>query len=46
MIANHSDIELVGALVHHEEKVGRDVGEIVHLGPLGVGPKHVVDGIL
>jgi 4-hydroxy-tetrahydrodipicolinate reductase len=35
-IVGRSDVELAGAWVHSPEKVGRDVGELVGLGPLGV----------
>ncbi len=32
----HPELELVGAWVHSPEKVGRDVGELCGLDPLGV----------
>ena len=32
-VHNHPDLELVGALVYSDEKAGRDVGEIVGIGP-------------
>ena len=35
-VHNHPDLELVGALVYDDEKAGRDVGEIVGIGPIGV----------
>jgi 2,4-diaminopentanoate dehydrogenase len=35
-IAAHPELELVGALVYSDDKVGRDVGELCGLGPLGV----------
>ncbi|MBW2275462.1 MAG: hypothetical protein JRG96_19530 [Deltaproteobacteria bacterium] len=35
-IHRHPDLELVGAVVHHDEKVGKDVGEIAGIGPIGV----------
>jgi hypothetical protein len=35
-IHDHPDLELVGALVYSEDKVGRDVGEVCGLGPIGV----------
>lgn len=35
-IANHPELELVGAWVHSSEKNGRDVGEILGEKPLGV----------
>jgi hypothetical protein len=35
-IAAHPELELVGCWVHSRDKVGRDVGELCGLGPLGV----------
>ena len=35
-IAAHPELELVGALVYSREKAGRDVGELVGIGPIGV----------
>jgi 4-hydroxy-tetrahydrodipicolinate reductase len=35
-IVGRPDLELVGAWVHSNDKVGRDVGEICGLGPLGI----------
>jgi 2,4-diaminopentanoate dehydrogenase len=35
-IATHPELELVGALVYSEDKAGRDVGELVGIGPIGV----------
>jgi len=35
-IAAHPDLELVGALVYSDEKAGRDIGELVGIGPIGV----------
>ena len=32
----HPDLELVGLVVHSEDKVGRDAGEMVGLAPVGV----------
>jgi hypothetical protein len=45
-IANHPDLELVGAFVYSEDKVGRDAGEIAGVGPLGVAATNRVDEIL
>ena len=42
LIAQHPELTLVGTVVHHEEKVGRDAGEIAGIAPLGV--KAVGDG--
>ena len=36
LIARHPELTLAGAVVHHEEKVGRDAGEIAGIAPLGV----------
>ncbi len=35
-VLSHPDLELVGCWVHSPDKAGRDVGEILGLGPLGV----------
>ena len=35
-VVAHPELELVGAWVHSPEKVGRDVGELCGIGPLGV----------
>jgi hypothetical protein len=35
-MADHPDLEVVGALVYSDEKAGRDVGEICGIGPIGV----------
>lgn len=39
-------LELVGAFVHHAEKVGRDVGEIAGIGPIGVIASNDVEAML
>jgi hypothetical protein len=36
LVAAHPTMELVGAFVYHDEKVGRDAGEIAGIGPVGV----------
>ena len=36
IIQSRPDLELVGAVVHHEAKVGKDVGKIAGCGPLGI----------
>lgn len=41
----HPDLELVGAWVHSPEKVGRDVGELCGLNPLGVTATNDLDEI-
>jgi hypothetical protein len=35
-VNEHPDLELVGALVYSDAKVGRDVGDICGIGPIGV----------
>ena len=41
----HPELELVGAWVHSPEKVGRDVGELCGLDPLGVTASGDLDEI-
>ena len=45
-VLEHPDLELVGCWVHSEAKNGRDVGDIVGTGPLGVTATNDVDEIL
>ena len=45
-VMGHPDLELVGALVYSADKVGRDVGEICGLGPVGVAATDDIDAIL
>ena len=45
-IARCPSMELVGAVVHHEEKAGRDAGEIAGIDPLGVVATTDVEQIL
>jgi hypothetical protein len=45
-IVNHPDLELVGAYVYSDTKVGRDVGEICGLGAIGVPATDDRDAIL
>lgn len=42
----HPDLELVGAWVHSESKHGRDLGELVEQGPIGVTATTSIDEIL
>ncbi|MDG2028873.1 MAG: hypothetical protein P8J50_17365 [Acidimicrobiales bacterium] len=46
LIADHPNLELVGAFVWHDEKVGRDAGEIAGIDPLGVIATNDIDEIL
>src|SRR6478736_6217035 len=45
-IARRPDLDLVGVWVHSEEKVGRDVGELAGIGPLGVMATSDVDALI
>jgi hypothetical protein len=45
-ILAHPELELVGAWVHSEAKVGRDVGEICGLDPVGVRATRDIDALL
>src|SRR4051794_717099 len=41
----HPELELVGAWVHSDDKVGRDVGELAGVGPIGVRATNSLDEI-
>ncbi|MGE4608942.1 MAG: dihydrodipicolinate reductase [Myxococcota bacterium] len=45
-IISHPELELVGCWVHSEDKVGKDVGEICGMQPLGVAATGDVDALL
>ncbi|CAN5335148.1 hypothetical protein BH09ACT8_BH09ACT8_31850 [soil metagenome] len=45
-ILEHPDLELVGCWVHSEAKNGKDVGEIIGGGPIGVSATNSVEEIL
>jgi 4-hydroxy-tetrahydrodipicolinate reductase len=45
-IQNHPDLELIGLHCYSPGKVGRDAGEIVGIGPIGVTATGTVDEIL
>jgi hypothetical protein len=45
-ILRRSDLELVGVWVHSPDKVGRDVGELVGLDPVGLTASNDVDELL
>ncbi len=45
-ILSHPELELVGCWVHSEDKVGRDVGELCGMQPLGVIATGDVDALL
>ena len=45
-VLEHPDLELVGCWVHAKAKAGKDVGEIVGTGPLGVTATGSIDEIL
>jgi 2,4-diaminopentanoate dehydrogenase len=45
-IVEHPDMELVGAYAWNADKVGRDVGELIGIAPLGVTATDDVDALL
>ncbi|WP_068269329.1 dihydrodipicolinate reductase [Aldersonia kunmingensis] len=45
-IVAHPELELVGCKVYSDDKAGRDVGEIVGIGPLGVAATKDTDELL
>jgi 4-hydroxy-tetrahydrodipicolinate reductase len=45
-IRNHPDLELIGVHCYSPEKVGRDAGEIVGIGPIGIRTTGSVDEII
>ncbi|MCW2752781.1 MAG: hypothetical protein JWQ32_192 [Marmoricola sp.] len=45
-IGTHPDLELVGVHCYSPEKVGRDVGEVVGIGPIGVVATGTVEEII
>jgi len=45
-IQSHPELELVGCWVHSEDKVGKDVGELCGMDPIGVSATNDVDALL
>ena len=45
-VLSHPELELVGCWVHGEEKVGRDVGEICGIDPIGLAATNDADALL
>jgi 4-hydroxy-tetrahydrodipicolinate reductase len=45
-IGNHPDLDLVGLHCYSPEKIGRDAGEIVGIGPIGVTATGTIDEII
>jgi hypothetical protein len=45
-IARRDDLELVGVWVHSPEKTGKDVGDVLDIGPLGVTTTNSFDDII
>ncbi|MGE2731804.1 dihydrodipicolinate reductase [Mycolicibacterium vaccae] len=45
-IANHPNLELIGGYAWSQDKVGRDLGELVGIDPLGVQATNDVDALL
>jgi hypothetical protein len=46
LVHDHPRLELVGAFVWHEEKVGLDAGDIAGIGPIGVTATDDIDEVL
>lgn len=46
MLARRSDIRIVGVIAHSDDKVGRDVGDIVGVGPLGITATRDLDRLI
>ncbi|GAB1813061.1 dihydrodipicolinate reductase [Mycobacterium sp. MUNTM1] len=46
MLVQSSTFRIVGALAHADEKVGRDVGEIAGIGPIGVAATRDLDELV
>jgi 4-hydroxy-tetrahydrodipicolinate reductase len=46
VVIEHPDLELVGLYVYSEAKVGKDAGELVGLGPVGVRATNDVEEVL
>ena len=45
-VLNHPELELVGCWVHSRDKNGRDAGELIGRGPIGVSASNDVDSLL
>lgn len=45
-LAHHPRLELVGVLVHSDDKAGRDAGELAGIGPIGVPTTQSFDEIV
>ena len=45
-IISHPELELVGLVVHSDDKVGRDAGELAGVGPVGVVASQDVDAAI
>lgn len=45
-IIGHPDLELAGVIVHSKDKVGRDAGELIGMGPVGVTATDDIDAVL
>jgi 4-hydroxy-tetrahydrodipicolinate reductase len=46
LLAQNPRMEIVGVLVHHEDKQGRDAGELAGIAPLGVSATRDVDALV
>ncbi len=45
-ILAHPELELVGCWVHSDDKVGKDVGELCDMEPIGIAATHDVEALL
>jgi len=45
-IVDHPDLTLVGVLVHSADKDGKDAGELVGIGPIGISATRDLDQII
>jgi 2,4-diaminopentanoate dehydrogenase len=45
-VLSHPDLELVGGFAHSPEKVGRDVGELCGLEPIGIAGTDDIDALI
>ena len=45
-IRSHPELELVGCWVHSDDKVGKDVGELCNMDPIGITATHDADALL
>ena len=46
LLAGDPAFQVAGVLVHHEEKEGRDAGDLAGIGPIGVAATRNVDALV